>query len=349
MAIDAAGKIIMMNDSMLNVLGYTIDEVIGKDYLSNFIPEEDHAMLSPVFNGLIKNHKEQINENGILTKGGTRLLVEWHKIPILDEKGNFEYFFGAGIDITERKRADEKLKQTLADLKRSNTDLEQFAYVASHDLQEPIRMVSSYVQLLSRRYKDKLDSDADEFIGFAVDGATRMQTLINDLLAFSRVGTRGKPFEPTDCKTLLPQTLANLKVSIDDSGAVITHDALPTVMADGSQLAQVFQNLISNAIKFKGKEPPRVHISAERKGDEWLFSVTDNGIGISLEFFDRIFVVFQRLHGRGEYEGTGIGLAVCKKIVERHGGRMWVESEQGRGATFYFTIPAIRTEEGEQV
>ncbi|MEA3282725.1 MAG: PocR ligand-binding domain-containing protein [Euryarchaeota archaeon] len=243
-------------------------------------------------------------------------------------------------DITERKRVEEALRKSVFDLKRSNAELEQFAYVASHDLQEPLRMVSSYMELMKRRYKGKLDSDANEFIDFAVDGANRMRTLINDLLEFSRVGTRGKPSEPTDCKTLLEQTLANLKASIDDSGAVVTHDTLPTVMVDGSQLAQVFQNLISNAIKFKGEEPPRIHIAAERKRSDWIFSVADNGIGISPEYFDRIFVIFQRLHGRDEYSGTGIGLSVCKKIVDRHGGRMWVESEPGMGATFYFTIPA---------
>jgi signal transduction histidine kinase/ABC-type uncharacterized transport system substrate-binding protein len=239
----------------------------------------------------------------------------------------------------QRKRAEDDLKRTVTDLERSNTELEQFAYVASHDLQEPLRMVSSYMELMKRRYEGKLDSDADEFIGFAVDGANRMKTLINDLLTFSRVGTRGKPLTPTDCETLLSQTLSDLKVSIEDSGAVITHDTLPTVMVDGSQLAQVFQNLIGNAIKFRGEAPPRVHIAAERKSGEWIFTVADNGIGISPEYFERIFVIFQRLHARDEYSGTGIGLAVCKKIVERHGGRMWVESEMGKGSTFHFTIP----------
>ncbi len=242
--------------------------------------------------------------------------------------------------ITRRETAEEALKRTVTDLRRSNAELEQFAYVASHDLQEPLRMVSSYMQLLSRRYAGKLDSDADDFIGFAVDGARRMQVLIQDLLVYSRVGTRGKPFEPTNCEDVLEQVLSNMEVAINESGAVVTHDPLPTVAADASQLAQIFQNLIGNAIKFQGEETPRVHVSAERKAGEWLFSVADNGIGIDPEFFERIFVIFQRLHGRGEYSGTGIGLAISRKIVERHGGRMWVESEPGTGSTFYFTIPA---------
>lgn len=200
-------------------------------------------------------------------------------------------------------------------------------------------MVASYTQLLGRRYKGKLDSDADEFIGYAVDGATRMQQLINALLDYSRVSTRGKPFGPTSCEESLNQAIANLQASIKENDAVITHDHLPTVTADATQMLQLFQNLVGNAIKFRSEKKPRVHVGAERNGTEWIFSVRDNGIGIDPQNFDRIFVIFQRLHGRGEYPGTGIGLAICKKIIEHHKGRIWVESQPGKGATFYFTIP----------
>jgi light-regulated signal transduction histidine kinase (bacteriophytochrome) len=247
-------------------------------------------------------------------------------------------------DVTERKDVERALREKTEELARSNEDLEQFAYVASHDLQEPLRTVTSYVQLLAKRYKGKLDADADEFIGFTVDGAVRMWNLVNDLLTYSRVGMQNNELEPTDSDTILAQSVNDLKVAIEESGALVTHDPLPVVMADRSQLEQLFRNLIGNAIKFRGSEPPCVHISASRNGNGWTFSVRDNGIGIAPEYSDRIFVIFQRLHSREKYAGTGIGLAVCKKIVERHGGRIWVKSDLGKGATFYFILPAARAD-----
>jgi len=247
-------------------------------------------------------------------------------------------------EVSERKWTEKALEGKTGELARSNRDLEQFAYVASHDLQEPLRMVTSYVQLLAKRYKGKLDSDANDFIHFAEDGAVRMWKLINDLLTYSRLGTHGKELKPTDCETALHQTLDNLKVAVEENEALITHDALPTLMADNLQLIQLFQNLIGNAIKFRGTELPRIHISASRNGNGWIFSVRDNGIGIAPEYAQRIFVIFQRLHSREKYAGTGIGLSICQRIVERHGGHIWVESELGKGATFYFTLPASKTE-----
>jgi PAS domain S-box-containing protein len=241
--------------------------------------------------------------------------------------------------VVEKKEAEEELRRYVEDLKRSNEELQQFAYVASHDLQEPLRMVSSYTQLLAQRYEDQLDEKAHKYINYAVDGAMRMQSLINDLLAFSRIGTRGKPLAPTDSRLMLVEAINNLKMQVAETKASITNDDLPELSADASQLAQVFQNLIGNALKFRGEKPPQVHVSARDEGKEWLFAVRDNGIGIDPQYADKIFVIFQRLHTREEYPGSGIGLAICKKIVERHGGKIWFESELGKGTTFYFTIP----------
>jgi len=238
-------------------------------------------------------------------------------------------------DAEKARQLAEQIKEKLA---RSNTDLEQFAYVASHDLQEPLRAMSGFCQLLKKRYEGKIDATADDYIQEVVAGAERMQQLIMDLLDYSRVGRKGKPFEPTDCKTLVEQALSHLRASIEETNAQVRYDGLPTLNADPLQLAQVFQNLISNAIKFRGDETPNIQISAERRDGEWLFSIRDKGIGIDPKFRERIFVIFQRLHTREQYPGTGIGLAICKRIIDRHGGRIWVESEPGKGSNFFFTI-----------
>lgn len=244
--------------------------------------------------------------------------------------------------ITNLKRSEKELLRHSTELKRSNEELQHFAYVASHDLQEPLRMISSYLQLIERRYRNKLDADAEEFITYAVDGANRLQTMINGLLEYSRVDSRGKSFELVDCETMLNRAFLNLEIAIKENNAIITHDTLPTVMADSSQLLQVFQNLISNAIKFRSSEPPRIHISASRKENEWVFSVHDNGIGIEPEYTKQLFNIFKRLHGR-EYPGIGLGLSICKKIINRHDGKIWLESEPGKGSKFCFTVPINRT------
>jgi signal transduction histidine kinase len=243
-------------------------------------------------------------------------------------------------DITERHRIEKELQQAMEELQRSNKELESFAYVASHDLQEPLRMVSSYTQLLAKRYQGQLDDEADEFIFFAVDGAKRMQQLINDLLAFSRVGTRGKPFGPVEGGKVLGRALTNLRGAVEESQAEVTTDTMPPLWGDEGQLVQVFQNLLSNAIKFRGPENPAISVAAELRDDEWLFCVRDNGIGIDPQYDTRIFQVFQRLHSRKDYAGTGIGLAICDKIIKRHGGSIWVESELGEGSAFFFTLPS---------
>jgi signal transduction histidine kinase len=258
-------------------------------------------------------------------------------------KGREEELYGANArltkEIAEVKRAREELKQLAAELERSNADLQQFAYAASHDLQAPLRVIAGFINLLGKRYKGRLDEKADEFIASTIDGVNRMSMLIKDLLEYARVDTQRKTFKPTDCASSLCEALSDLQKVIEESGASITYDSLPTVKADAVQLTSLFQNLISNAIKFRGDNLPEIHVSAVQNGDDWVFSVRDNGIGIDKKFAKKIFDVFERLHTREEYEGTGIGLAICKKIVERHGGKIWVESDPGKGSTFYFTIP----------
>jgi light-regulated signal transduction histidine kinase (bacteriophytochrome) len=240
-----------------------------------------------------------------------------------------------------RAEREQALRETRAELEQSNEDLEQFAYVASHDLQEPLRTVSNYLQLLERRYEDDLDEDAEEFIEFAVDGAERMHEMIQALLEYSRVDTRGEPLKPTNLQSVYETARRNLRVAIEESDATITADELPTVRGDENQLVQLFQNLLDNAIKYTGDAHPRVHISAERTDRGWLIAVEDDGIGMTPDETERVFQIFERLHGRESYSGTGIGLAVCHRIVDRHGGDIWIESERGDGATFFFTLPAV--------
>jgi light-regulated signal transduction histidine kinase (bacteriophytochrome) len=272
-----------------------------------------------------------------LRKDGSEFSVEISLSPLVSDEGVL--VSSAIRDVTERKQTEDALKRSAADLAHSNAELEQFAYVASHDLQEPLRAVSGCMQLLQQRYQGQLDARADELITHAVDGSSRMQTLIRDLLAYARVSTRGKDLKPIDSETVLKEALSNLATVIQESGGVVTYGALPTVAADPTQLLQVFQNLIGNAIKYRGERPPEVHIEVEHRAGEWQFTMRDNGIGIDPQYFERIFGIFQRLHTRREYPGTGIGLALCKKIIERHGGRIWVASKPKEGSTFCFTIP----------
>jgi PAS domain S-box-containing protein len=338
---DLQGQILSINQEGARLVGYSKRDLLNKNIRDLLLPKFrdefatylDTIQKYRVAKGLMRIRTAN-DEDRILEYHNT-LRIEGVPSPIVRAIAH---------DITKYKSVEKALKDKTDDLARSNEDLEQFAYVASHDLQEPLRTVTSYVQLLARRYQGKLDSDADEFIGFAVNGTVRMWRLINDLLAYSRVGMYGGELEPTDSDAVLVQTINDLKITIVENGALITHDPLPMVMADRPQLGQLFQNLIGNAIKFRRDEPPCVHISASRNGSGWTFSVKDNGIGIAPEYSERIFIIFQRLHSREEYVGTGIGLAVCKKIVERHGGRIWVKSEVGKGATFYFILPAVKTE-----
>ncbi len=295
-------------------------------------------------------NRDWARQHGLVSFVGVPLLVEEQLVGVLavfareplgeDALAALHTVADSIAQGVERRRAEDSLKLHAQELARSNEELQQFAYVASHDLQEPLRMVASYTQLLGRRYKGKLDKDADEFIHYAVDGVNRMQRLIQDLLAYSRVGTRGREFKPCDANKVLERSLANLQALVGETHATIDAGPLPTVLGDETQLTQLFQNLIGNALKFRGPEAPRVEVRAEPQGAEWRFSVKDNGIGIDPQYFERIFIIFQRLHGKEEYPGTGIGLSICKKIVERHGGRIGLESQPGGGSTFWFTLPA---------
>ncbi|MBE9161654.1 PAS domain S-box protein [Tychonema sp. LEGE 06208] len=328
-----------VNRAMSRMLGYSELEMFGRP-LWDFMDEPEKQQALDNFERRKEGIAEQ-HEFKFKTKDGKDIWTDMSASPVMDSQGNMLSCCALVYNITKRKKSEQQMLQLTEDLKRSNEELEQFAYVASHDLQEPLRAVTSYAQLLAHRYQDNLDAKADKYIHYIVDGATRMQQLINDLLVYSRLGTRSKQFELADCNAAVNQSLSNLQIAIAETKAVITCDAMPTVMADEFQLVQLFQNLLANGIKFCREDIPLIHIAAGRQDSEWVFSVRDRGIGIDPQYADRIFIIFQRLHSRREYSGTGIGLAMCKRIVERHGGRIWVESQEGKGATFYFTIPII--------
>lgn len=337
---DGVGNIVFWNKSAETIFGYTEKEVIGKP-LSLLMPEryrEDHKKGLSRFCKTGEAHViGKTVELHALRKDGVEFPMELSLASWQAEEGVF--FSGIIRDITERKQFQERLTKTAEELARSNKELEQFASVASHDLQEPLRVVTSYLQLLQQRFQEKLDADANKFIERSVAAAARMKTLINDLLNYSRVSTRGEPFELSNCSDILHQVCDSLKVAIDESGATVTYNSLPEVMADNTQLTQLFQNLIGNAIKFRTEASPKIRVTAERQDGAWLFSVRDNGIGIEPQYAERIFDIFQRLHSLKDYAGTGIGLAICRKIVERHGGKIWVESELDKGTIFHFTLP----------
>jgi PAS domain S-box-containing protein len=323
-----------INPAWERILGYSRDEMLASPYVRFVHPDDQEKTLAEA-QKLTAGVDTISFENRYRCKDGSYRWLLWRSTA--DRKT--ELLYAAARDITDRKEAEEQLRRTVSELQRSNEELAQFAHVASHDLREPLRMVASFLQLLERHCKDKLNGKEQEYIAYAVDGAKRMEALVRDLLTLSRVQTRAKPFQPVDCKDVLKDALADLQVAIREAGAILSHDAMPTVTADPTQLAQLFQNLLANAIKFRGAPTARVHIGAKREANRWVFSIQDNGIGIDPQYFERIFVVFQRLHSKDEYPGTGIGLALSRKIVERHRGTIWVESEPGKGTTFFFTIP----------
>ena len=338
------GIVTSCNRGAERIYGYTATEMIGKS-LDLLVPPDREDEIPGILKRIGDGERIEHYETKRRRKDGTIIDISLTVSPIKDEGGRVIGASTIARDVTLAKRAEEalrmvdELRQRTDELARSNSELQRFAFVASHDLQEPARTVASFCELLSDRYKAQLDDNAREWIGYAVAGARRMRGLVADLLEYSRLQSPTRRFAPTDCASVVAEAVANLRVSIDEMRAEVSHDPLPVVTADAPQLAHLFQNLIANAIKFRGNQPPRVHVSAERHGNEWAFSVRDNGIGIEPRHCEQIFDVFRRLHPEGQYPGTGIGLAICKRVVEQHGGQIWVESEPGRGSVFYFSLP----------
>jgi PAS domain S-box-containing protein len=328
------GQFTYVGPQAVKLLGYPVEEWYGAGFWDAHVHPEDR--------GALADQPSQSCERICRMRTRQGSMVYLHcaiSEPCPDTNGNHKTLYGFMMDVTEMKSMQDSLASQAAALATSNEELKQFAYAASHDLQEPLRMVAFYTQLLAKRYLGKLDSDADEFIGYALEGAIRMRALVKHLLTYSRVST-GKPsMASTNCEEVLAESLANLRLALSESGASVTHEPLPTVNADALQLSQLFQNLIGNAIKFRGDKPPVIRISAAEEDSDWRFTVQDNGIGIEAQYFEQIFVIFQRLNSSEQYAGSGVGLALCKRIMEHHGGRIWVQSEPGAGTKFHFTIP----------
>ncbi|HUI68129.1 MAG TPA: MASE3 domain-containing protein [Nitrospirota bacterium] len=360
--IAADQRVSLINKKGCEILEYDEQEIIGKNWFDTFVPARMRADVKATFNKLMTREIEPAEhfENPVVSRSGEERLIAWHNAVLENDDGEIIATLSSGEDITERKRAEEKLIQKTAELERSNAELEQFASVVSHDLKEPLVSLGGFAEILREKYEDKLDAKAKTLISRIISGSIRMESLIKDLLAYAKVNSAVNPFRPVSCNTALAIALSNLGSAIRDSAAVITSDDLPSVAGEETQLIQLFQNLIGNAIKYRKDRPPQIHVSALSLGDTdinsrdtishsillaphsrsgWLISVSDNGIGIDPAYSERIFEIFYRLHQGDQYPGTGIGLAVCRKIVERHGGRIWVESEPGRGATFFFTLP----------
>jgi PAS domain S-box-containing protein len=333
------GRFVRVNRSLCEIFGYAEGELLGR-HVKELSHPEDRDVSDAPRERIRRGEAESARfEKRYLRADGAVIWCEVAVALVRDVYGVPQYEVAIFDEVTDRKKAEARLREAHEELKRSNAELEQFAYVASHDLQEPLRMVASYAQLLGRRYEAKLDGDAREFMAYIVDGASRMKQLIEDLLAYSRVGTKGAEFKRVNAEDALKRALFNLRVAIQEAGAVVTNDPLPALSGDEVQLGQLLQNLMSNALKFRSDSVPRIHIGVTESAKEYTFEVRDNGIGIEPQYYERIFMVFQRLHNKGEYPGTGIGLAICKKVVERHGGRIWVESRPGAGSSFYFTLP----------
>ncbi|MGE5751958.1 MAG: MASE3 domain-containing protein [Nitrospirota bacterium] len=352
--IAADQRVSLINKKGCEILGYDEREIIGKNWFDEFVPARMRDDVKAAFNKLMTRELQPVEhfENPVVSRQGEERLIAWHNAVLENDMGEIIATLSSGEDITERKRAEEKLIQKTAELERSNTELEQFASVVSHDLKEPLVSLGGFAEILREKYEDRLDAKAQTLLSRIINGSRRMESLIKDLLAYAKVNSAEKSFRPVSCNAVLAIALSNLGMTIRESGAVITSDDLPSVAGEETQLIQLFQNLIGNAIKYRRDQPPRIHVSARSLGDSdlnshdklprsgtgWLFSVSDNGIGIDPTYYERIFQIFYRLHQGDQYQGTGIGLAVCRKIVERHGGRIWVESEPGRGATFFFIL-----------